>query len=192
VGDPVIIRFGKHQGKRAIILKSQLGDAYTVKIEDGPIQSYSGKGLALAEGTAQQVVCWKKSDKFWWLFCFKELGSTTLWAPELKQVPATLSHPEQPSKAHQPTPNDGSDPWASMTWAMLGWRPAFRRFPAETRLKAGLQPRVIEKLLPLVAFPHQSRTGDYGTAWCPLRFATAKWKNRHSGNFVLVSLTQAR
>jgi hypothetical protein len=56
VGDPVIIRFGKQQGQRAIIFKSNPGDAYTVKVEDGTVRFYSGKGLARAEGTAQQVV----------------------------------------------------------------------------------------------------------------------------------------
>jgi hypothetical protein len=57
VGDPVIIRYGKQQGQMATILKSQAGDAYTVKIEDGSVRFFSGKGLvAPAVGTTQQVV----------------------------------------------------------------------------------------------------------------------------------------
>ena len=56
VGDPVIIRYGKRQGRKATIVKSQPGDAYTVKVEDGIILFYSGKGLKPAEGEAPQVV----------------------------------------------------------------------------------------------------------------------------------------
>jgi len=46
VGEQVIIRYGLHQGQTAIILKSQSGDAYRVKAEDGTVLFYSGKGLA--------------------------------------------------------------------------------------------------------------------------------------------------
>jgi len=56
VGDAVIIRFGKQQGQKATVLKSQPGDAYTVKLEDGSVLFFSGKGLAPAEGAAQQPV----------------------------------------------------------------------------------------------------------------------------------------
>jgi hypothetical protein len=45
VGDHVIIRFGKQQGQKAIIIKSQPADAYIVKIEDGSVLFFSGKGL---------------------------------------------------------------------------------------------------------------------------------------------------
>jgi ribosomal protein L24 len=56
VGDQVVIRFGRQQGQRATILKSRPGDAYTVKVEDGSVRFYSGKGLEQrAEGT-QAVV----------------------------------------------------------------------------------------------------------------------------------------
>jgi hypothetical protein len=46
VGEQVIIRYGSQQGQRAIILKSQPVDGYRVKVEDGSIRFYSGKGLA--------------------------------------------------------------------------------------------------------------------------------------------------
>jgi hypothetical protein len=49
VGDPVIIRYGKQQGQKARILKSQPGDAYTVKVEDGSVLFFSGKGLQPAD-----------------------------------------------------------------------------------------------------------------------------------------------
>jgi hypothetical protein len=55
VGDPVIIRFGKQQGQKATILKSQPGDTYTVKIEDGSVLMFSGKGLAPPDVATQQV-----------------------------------------------------------------------------------------------------------------------------------------
>jgi hypothetical protein len=46
VGDQVIIRFGRHQGQKATILKSQPAHAYKVRVEDGPVLFYSAKGLA--------------------------------------------------------------------------------------------------------------------------------------------------
>jgi hypothetical protein len=46
VGDHVNIRYGDHQGQKAIILKIQEGDAYRVKAEDGTILFFSSKGLA--------------------------------------------------------------------------------------------------------------------------------------------------
>jgi ribosomal protein L24 len=44
-GDQVIIRFGKQQGQRATILKSQPADTYLVKIEGGSVLFFSGKGM---------------------------------------------------------------------------------------------------------------------------------------------------
>ena len=46
VGDQVIIRYGKHQGQKANILKCPEAHVYKVKAEDGFILYYSGKGLA--------------------------------------------------------------------------------------------------------------------------------------------------
>jgi hypothetical protein len=51
VGDRVIIRFGKQQGQKATILKAKPGDEYTVRIEDGSVLNFSGKGLEPAEGS---------------------------------------------------------------------------------------------------------------------------------------------
>ena len=45
VGEQVIIRYGRHQGQKATVMKSQPGDAYKVKAEDGSILFFSGKGL---------------------------------------------------------------------------------------------------------------------------------------------------
>jgi hypothetical protein len=45
VGEQVIIRYGRDQGQKATIMKSQPGDAYKVKAEDGSILFFSGKGL---------------------------------------------------------------------------------------------------------------------------------------------------
>jgi ribosomal protein L24 len=45
VGDPVVIRFGKQQGQKAIVIKNPTADVYKVKVEDGSIRYYSGKGL---------------------------------------------------------------------------------------------------------------------------------------------------
>jgi hypothetical protein len=44
-GDHVVIRYGRHQGKKAIVIKRQLVDGYEVKLEDGFVLFYSAKGL---------------------------------------------------------------------------------------------------------------------------------------------------
>jgi hypothetical protein len=44
-GEQVIIRYGKHQGQKATIITSKPGDTYRVKVEDGTVLFFSGKGL---------------------------------------------------------------------------------------------------------------------------------------------------
>jgi hypothetical protein len=44
-GEQVIIRFGRQQGQKARIIKSQLADVYRVKVADGSVLFFSGKGL---------------------------------------------------------------------------------------------------------------------------------------------------
>jgi hypothetical protein len=46
VGDYVVIRYGKHQGEKAKIMKSVRADDYKVKTELGFVLFYSGKGLS--------------------------------------------------------------------------------------------------------------------------------------------------
>ena len=50
VGEQVIIRYGRQQGHKATIIRSQLADVYVVRAEDGSIRSYSGKGLEKRKG----------------------------------------------------------------------------------------------------------------------------------------------
>jgi redox-sensitive bicupin YhaK (pirin superfamily) len=45
VGDQVIIRYGRHQGQKGKIIKSQQADVYEVRVEDGSVLFFSGKGL---------------------------------------------------------------------------------------------------------------------------------------------------
>jgi hypothetical protein len=45
VGEQVIIRYGRQQGQKGTIIRSQLVDVYEVKVEDGSILNYSSKGL---------------------------------------------------------------------------------------------------------------------------------------------------
>jgi hypothetical protein len=45
VGEQVIIRYGKHEGQKAIILRSKPVDAYRVKAEDGTVLFFTSKGL---------------------------------------------------------------------------------------------------------------------------------------------------
>jgi hypothetical protein len=57
VGDRVIIRYGKHQGQKADIIKTPAADVYKVKAEDGFILYYSGKGLAGETERALKAAC---------------------------------------------------------------------------------------------------------------------------------------
>jgi hypothetical protein len=56
VGEQVLIRYGRHQGQKAKIIESQAAHVYKVKIEDGPILFYSGKGLEMAKEGVQKNV----------------------------------------------------------------------------------------------------------------------------------------
>ena len=56
VGEQVIIQYGKHQGPKATILKSQPADAYKVKAEDGSILFFSSKGLERETGRVQRSI----------------------------------------------------------------------------------------------------------------------------------------
>jgi ribosomal protein L24 len=56
VGDQVVIRFGKQQGQKATIIKNPKADVYKVKVDDGSIRYYSGKGLDKEQEGIQQPV----------------------------------------------------------------------------------------------------------------------------------------
>ena len=45
VGDQVIIRYGRQQGQKGKIIKTQHADVYEVRVEDGSVLFFSGKGL---------------------------------------------------------------------------------------------------------------------------------------------------
>jgi hypothetical protein len=45
IGEQVIIRYGRQQGKKAAIIQCQPADVYKVKVEDGSVLFFSGKGL---------------------------------------------------------------------------------------------------------------------------------------------------
>jgi len=55
VGERVIIRFGGQQGRKATIIKSGRPDAYLVRVEDGTVRFYSGKGLEKVNDGVQPV-----------------------------------------------------------------------------------------------------------------------------------------
>jgi hypothetical protein len=55
VGEQVIIRWGRHQGQTAKVLKNELANVYMVKTGDGFVSSYSDKGLEKTELQAQQL-----------------------------------------------------------------------------------------------------------------------------------------
>jgi hypothetical protein len=57
VGDQVIVRWGREEGQRAKIMQSQPDDVYKVKVENGSVLFFSGKGLAKEE--VQPVVSGK-------------------------------------------------------------------------------------------------------------------------------------
>ena len=54
VGEHVVIRWGKQQGQKATIIKSMPADEYKLKIEDGSIRYFSGKGLEKEQPQAEQ------------------------------------------------------------------------------------------------------------------------------------------
>jgi len=56
VGEHVIIRYGLQKGRKAMIIKSRRPDAYMVKVEDGSVRFYSGKGLEKENEGVQPVV----------------------------------------------------------------------------------------------------------------------------------------
>jgi len=57
VGEQVIIRYGRHEGQKAtIILRSQPGDTYRVKVEDGSVLFFTSKGLKKEKERVQKAV----------------------------------------------------------------------------------------------------------------------------------------
>jgi len=56
VGDQVMVRFGNQQGQKGTITKSLPGDGYRVKLADGFILFFSGKGLQKEEERAKGSV----------------------------------------------------------------------------------------------------------------------------------------
>jgi len=57
VGDPVIIRFGERQGLAGIVVKAQPSNVYLVRIEDGAVLFFMGKGLARKTEETEPVAC---------------------------------------------------------------------------------------------------------------------------------------
>ena len=45
VGKQVTVLYGKRQGQKGTVLKTQPADVYVVKIEEGTVLFFSGKGL---------------------------------------------------------------------------------------------------------------------------------------------------
>ena len=45
VGDEVTIRYGRRQGQKGRVIRTQLADVYEVKVADGSILFFSSKGL---------------------------------------------------------------------------------------------------------------------------------------------------
>ena len=56
VGDRVIIRYGRHEGQKAKIIKTSQADAFMVKVEEGSVLFFSGKGLQKQEDAGQRVI----------------------------------------------------------------------------------------------------------------------------------------
>jgi hypothetical protein len=56
VGEQVVIRFGRQQGEKATIIKSRAAEVYEVKVLDGSILFFSGKGLQRQREGVQEAV----------------------------------------------------------------------------------------------------------------------------------------
>ena len=54
VGEQVIIRYGRQQGRKGTILKCQTAEVYEVKVADGAILFFSGKGLEREKERVEQ------------------------------------------------------------------------------------------------------------------------------------------
>jgi hypothetical protein len=54
VGDEVTIRYGRQQGQKGRIIRTQVADVYEVKVADGRILCFSAKGLQ--KNLVEQVV----------------------------------------------------------------------------------------------------------------------------------------
>jgi hypothetical protein len=55
VGERVIIRYGKHQGQMAKVIKCLPAGDYKVRAVDGSVLFYTGKGLEKNQGTEPTV-----------------------------------------------------------------------------------------------------------------------------------------
>jgi hypothetical protein len=58
VGEQVVIRFGRQQGQKATIIKSQAPEVYLVKVQDGSVLFFSGKGLERKREGVQEAASW--------------------------------------------------------------------------------------------------------------------------------------
>jgi hypothetical protein len=56
IGDRVTCRYGKQQGQKAKIIKSSQADVFRVKLEDGSVLFFSGKGLEKQEEEGEQAI----------------------------------------------------------------------------------------------------------------------------------------
>lgn len=57
IGDQVIVRFGERQGQQGKVVKAQPLDVYLVRIEDGAVLFFIGKGLARKKEAPQPAAC---------------------------------------------------------------------------------------------------------------------------------------
>ncbi len=56
LGEQVVIRYGRQQGMKAVVLKCLMTDGYKLRVEDGSIRYYSGKGLTAAEAAMAKPI----------------------------------------------------------------------------------------------------------------------------------------
>jgi hypothetical protein len=49
-GDEVVIRYGKQQGQKGVIVKNQAAEVYRVRLEDGSVLFFCGKGMERMPG----------------------------------------------------------------------------------------------------------------------------------------------
>jgi hypothetical protein len=55
LGEEVMVRYGKHQGQMAKFLKCLPANDYKVKVVDGSVCFYTGKGLKTHQGTRPTI-----------------------------------------------------------------------------------------------------------------------------------------
>lgn len=103
VGDRVIIRWGYQQGHEAKIIKNPQADVFKVKIDDGSVLFFSGKGLEMQVEAEQRAILLKAGGRPMGIVVPPRDGLAPIPLVNAVKKNAPLSH--QPSKRFHASPS---------------------------------------------------------------------------------------